>query len=162
MELKEIHEAIRKSESQPRKSNIERNGYYRDPTLSANLRKVGTRPDSLTDNVRHRDSDFNQVCGICFKHYLIIEGSADETKATFYIRSQAEDLKHTAYAVKIIHHPRDLDGTEGVKDLKVWKNGRELIYDMQDVPWEYVYNGFERLQLEHEKSRDCAKRVWFK
>jgi hypothetical protein len=160
MDIKEIHEAISKA-AQPRKSNIERNGYYRDPTLSANLRRVGTRSNALTDNVRHRDSDYNQVCALCFRHYLIIEGSNNDSKATYYIRSQAEDLKHKAWAILIIHHERDLSGTEGVKHIQVWENGRKLLYDLKDVPWENIYIAFERLQLQHENSRDCAKRAWF-
>lgn len=134
-----------------RKSNQERSG-KRDMTISANLRKVGVGSNTLSDDIRHKDNDFTQHCAKCSRAIVYIEGSTDPKKATTYIRAQAEDAKHKAWAVRIIHYNNDTEGLKGVRKISVWENGRTLIAEHENLTWDQVIKAFEKLQIKHIKA----------
>jgi hypothetical protein len=143
-----------------RASNVERTG-KRDMTLSTQLRKVGGK-DTLSDNVRHKDGDFQQYCHKCKKVLVWMEGSADPNRATTYIRAAAEDTKHTSIAMKVVHHPNDIKGTKGVREVIAWRNGREVIFKGKNISWDVLIKSLEQIAYLHEKSKECVRRKSFK
>lgn len=143
-------------------SNFERTA-KRDQTLSVMARWIGDRPNQLTEGVRHIDSDLEQICENCWKVYVYIEASADAKKKAFITRGKAEDAKHMAWAIRLIHHPHDINGEKVIKHIEVWENGRKKIADVKNtVTWEQFHEVMEKLHIMHRNSFSCKKREFFK
>jgi hypothetical protein len=141
-------------------SNFERTG-KRDQTLSVLSRWIGDRPNQLADGIRHIDGDLEQVCENCWKVYVYIEASADAKKKAFITRGKAEDAKHTAWAIRLIHHPHDINGEKVIKHIEIWEKGRKKIGDAKKITWEQYHEVMEKLHLLHRNRNGCVKRPFF-
>jgi hypothetical protein len=142
-------------------SNFERTG-KRDQTVSIAARWIGDRPNALAEGIRHIDGDLEQVCTDCWKVYVFIEASADKDKKAFITRGKAEDTKHKSWAIRLIHHPHDINLEKAIKSIEVWENGRVPIGKAEKVTWEQFHAMMEKLQLLHKDRNGCSKRPFFK
>jgi hypothetical protein len=142
-------------------SNFERTG-KRDQTVSIAARWIGDRPNALAEGIRHIDGDLEQVCTDCWKVYVFIEASADSTKKAFITRGKAEDTKHKSWAIRLIHHPHDINLEKPIKSIQVWDNGRDLVGEKKNYSWEEFHALMEKLQLLHKDRNGCSKRPFFK
>lgn len=142
-------------------SNFERTA-KRDQTLSVAARWIGDRPGALAEGVRHIDGDLEQVCTDCWKVYVFIEASADSAKKAFITRGKAEDTKHKSWAIRLIHHPHDINLQKPIKSIEIWENGRTLVGKKEKLNWEEFHALMERLQLLHKDRNGCSKRPFFK
>lgn len=133
-----------------RTSNVERTN-VRDKTLSHWSRPVGTGEHAKTDNIRTIDGDMLFVCNRCKNTVVICEASADPNRAVTFTRQLARSIRHTAYAMRIIHAKNDASGVRGILHLQVWENGDRLMHDVKDLPvgkWQVLV---ENLMIEHER-----------
>lgn len=142
-------------------SNFERTG-KRDQTVSTIARWIGDRPQALADGIRHIDGDLEQVCTKCWKVYAYLEASSDAKKKAFITRGKAEDSKHMAWAIRLIHHPHDINGEKVIKHIEVWENGRKKVVDAKDATWEQFIEMMEKIHIKHKQSFGCKARDYFK
>lgn len=133
----------------PRASNRERTG-YRDMTVSAILRSVGTGADSKSDNIRHVDSDFRQTCAKCGQKVVSIEDSADPNKMITFTCVDAYQAKNTVFAVKAIHEPNNPEAN--LREVAIIENGVNEVYREFDVSVGIFQLLMENLSVWHEQN----------
>jgi len=143
-------------------SNYERTG-KRDQTVSIAARWIGDRPGMLSEGIAHLDADLEQVCKEnCWKVYAYLEASADPSKKAFITRGKSEDTKHTSWAIRLIHHPHDINLEKPIKSIHIWENGRKLVGTAENITWEQFHAMMEKLHLLHKDRNGCVKRPFFK
>lgn len=121
-------------------SNRERTG-ARDLTLSTAVRFV--------PNVRHIDLDMVQVCPECRCPEVLMEASADPTRAATFVRKMSGMLG--VYALRVIHQPNDLN-LLGTIDIDLWKPMDGSHAEYRGKSWEFFHWLLSRIHDKHAES----------
>lgn len=134
-----------------------------DLTLSYLFRPVAA-DRKHTDHYRNIDGDMRSVCNRCKSSIAFTEASTQTTdsygkpKSMIMTSKLSFDTKHTSWAIKVIHHYKDYDTVQPLKELKIVENGTQVVFHELQVPVCTFHVLMENLVIWHLQN-ECDNQV---